>query len=146
MRKFCFSATFCGIKIRHLKKMEPLKSTKSILTMLSLYPASADDSSSFEWKKLARIAMLPTILISCLSMDLACFTFIYKFLLTNLGDCLFTLLAAIVCMATLYTMIIAFRSRHQIASVVDQLMAIYDDRKCFERFFWTEFDFLIFFR
>lgn len=111
--------------------MEPLQSTKFALGWFCLYPVVANDSS-FKWIKLARIVILPTISISCLSMDIACFTFIYEYFSTNLDDCLLTILAAIVCIATLYTMLIAFRSRHEIASVIDQLSTIYDDRKYFE--------------
>lgn len=121
-----------------------LETVKFVLTWLRLYPAAANEPMS-KWKKLARIAFLPLILFSILSLALACFAFIHKFFSTNLDDCLFTFLGTIVSMATLYTMIVAFRSRREITLVIDQLLIIYDERKYIEVTFFIAVSFKQFF-
>lgn len=110
-------------------KMQPLETTKRVLTWICVYPDANESSNTPLWKAAARIVivtMLFSVTLCCLA---ACMTYVIINISTNLDDCLLTFMVFIGFSGAMYTMIVAFFVRSQVPPIFDRLSSIYDDRK-----------------
>lgn len=93
-----------------------------------MYPV-AKSSNTASWKAAARITIIVMMFSSTMCAIAAYTAYIIENISNNLEDCLFTFMAFITCMGLIYTMILAFFTRHQVPSIFKQFASIYDDRK-----------------
>lgn len=114
---------------KFIDKMEPLLTAKRVLILLSIYPVDIEATS--KWKKMARIVIPLACLFTTLCMIAACAAFIFKFISTNLPDCLYSFMIATLYINSMYIMLTAFAGRRKMSRIFEQLSEIYEDSKVF---------------
>lgn len=114
-------------------KMNPLSTTKSVMTWLYIYPANESASA---WQKIAYKCVGCTI-IGIMSFGSAShLAFILQFWSTDLEESLFVFMGFISYSGTVYTKLIEFRLQHQMHGIFETLSTIYDASKCCFLLFW----------
>ena len=110
--------------------MQPLGTTKRILIALSLYPTNNANDASNKCQISLRTVFPIVLFISTLAGLASEMGFVWKYAATNLDECLFSFMASIMSIGSVYTIIIAFSLRHRIPFIFDNLSAIYEASEC----------------
>ena len=103
--------------------MEPLATTKWVMTWMSFYPAS--ETSNTQQKIMYKASGLAIFIIDMFSVIFYS-AFIWKFAATDLEASLFAFTGDCAVCASLYTIPIAYFYRYRARRIFEQLIAIYD--------------------
>lgn len=106
--------------------MEPLLTTKWVLTWLSVYPAT---ESTSKFKKMAYTMFTVADYVGHLCGVFSHFAYFLKYLSTNLEDAIFAFMGAITFIGLIYIMAMLSLQRHQISDIFRKLSKIYRLRK-----------------
>lgn len=104
--------------------MIPLISIRKTLIWLNVCPSDDEISGVTKWYKIVRILLSCTVVITSLFGVGAFGMFILENVTNHLEDCLFTFMGFMISICTVYAIIFAYFSHHQIPSIFKQLTAI----------------------
>lgn len=106
--------------------MKPLEINQRVLTWL--YACSMIELAG-KWRQFAKIVFTLSIIITHLQSVIACTVFIYKNVLNNLEETLFSLFHTIGALSTLYQAIATVLLKHKLQAIFNGLTKIYNDSK-----------------
>lgn len=106
--------------------MEPLKTTRLVLTWLCVYPA---DESTSRWKKLAYLMCYLSVLLGNIGNLAAGAAYFIKYLLIDLEKALFAFSQMGALITSAYIIVTLLYLRHRIEVVFDGLAKIYAECK-----------------
>lgn len=106
--------------------MNPLKTSKQVMTWLCFFPA---DERTSNWKKLSYLALILVILIAMITIVLGSGSFFVRFLASDLELALYAVFQLSSCGPLLYLCNIFLLSRHRISIIFESLTKIHRLRK-----------------
>lgn len=109
--------------------MKPLETNQLVLTWFGLSPA---DKAPTKWQKILYKASTFQLILSILSIFISSLAFFYRFVLIDLEKALYAVYQFVGLFSALYLCMVAYLSRPQINSTLNQLSNIYHESKSFD--------------
>lgn len=109
--------------------MKPLETNQLVLTWFGLSPA---DKAPTKWQKILYKASTFLLILSILSIFISSLAFFYRFVLIDLEKALYAVYQFVGLFSALYLCMVAYLSRPQINSTLNQLSNIYHESKSFD--------------
>ncbi|XP_055310916.1 putative odorant receptor 69a [Sitodiplosis mosellana] len=106
--------------------MEPLATSKRVLTWLCLLPAKKNTT---KWERGSYVALLLALIVSDVTVALSSFLYILNFKSHDLQDISIALFQFLATIPVANTIIVAFIHRHKIPAVLDKLSKFYGKYK-----------------